>query len=281
MREELIERTISKYGYLEFYSSDIFIGKSLKEYGEYSDIELNIMLNFINPEDFIFDIGANIGAFSIPFARRAGLSGRVFSFEPQEYIFELLKNNIYVNNLENVEIFKNGLGRNHKKIKIENINYSELGNFGGISLKEKNDKEVKIDKKKGMQNIKILKLDDFLNVDRCNFLKIDVESMEIDVLEGGRIFLRKFKPIIWIENHNSYPNKLNKYLINKNYKAYWVKSRLFNPNNFFKNNVNYFNQTCTQNVLAFPEDKDPKLDSKLFDKIIDENSEPTKVFTSL
>ncbi len=272
---------MTKYGYFEYFNSDIFIGKSLKEYGEYSDIELNVMLNFIKPSDVVFDIGSNIGAFTIPFARRVGLSGKVYCFEPQESVFKLLENNVNMNNLKNIKIFRNGLGIKNQKIKFENFNYEEQGNFGGISLKKKNNKEVKINKKKKKQIVQVLKLDEFLNLDRCDFLKIDVESMELEVLKGGMSFLKKFNPIIWIENHDKFPNKLNKFLLKNHYNPYWVKSRLFNPNNFLRNTVNYFNQICTQNVLAFPKEKDPKLDPNMFDKIINENTEPTKVFTAM
>ena len=53
--------------------------------------------------------------------------------------------------------------------------------------------------------------------------------MELDVLKGGKLFLAKYRPILWMENHPEQPNKLNKYLMNHNYNVYWVKSRLFNP----------------------------------------------------
>ena len=61
--------------------------------------------------------------------------------------------------------------------------------------------------------MQVLKLDEFLDLDRCDFLKIDVESMELEVLKGGMSFLKKFNPIIWIENHDKFPNKLNKFLL--------------------------------------------------------------------
>ena len=41
--------------------------------------------------------------------------------------------------------------------------------------------------------VNILKLDDFLNLPKCNFIKVDVELMEIDVLKGGEKLLKKFK----------------------------------------------------------------------------------------
>ena len=98
MIENYIKRTMTKYGYFEYFNSDIFIGKSLKEYGEYSDIELNVMLNFIKPSDVVFDIITNMLYHT--FARRVGLSGKVYCFEPQESVFKLLENNVNMNNLK-------------------------------------------------------------------------------------------------------------------------------------------------------------------------------------
>ena len=281
MLENHINRTFGKYGVFEFFNSDVFIGRSIKEYGEYSDIELTIMLNFIKRNDVVFDIGSNIGAFTIPFAKRVGINGKVYGFEPQESIFELLKNNINNNRLENIEIFKKGIGLQKKNIFIQSLDYNKLGNFGGVSLKNENDEVAKIKLDKPKQRVEIIRLDEFINIKKCNFIKIDVEFMEIEVLKGGKKFLKKFRPIIWIENHGGYPNDLNKFLIKNEYKLYWVKSRLFNPNNFFLNQVNIFNQTCTQNVLAFPTEKDQNLYPKIFDKILDENTKPHKVFVQI
>ena len=56
----------TKHGSFQFCVNDEFIGTALKEYGEFSEIELSIMSNFIKKNDFVFDVGANIGAFTIP-----------------------------------------------------------------------------------------------------------------------------------------------------------------------------------------------------------------------
>ena len=52
--------------------------------------------------------------------------------------------------------------------------------------------------------IKTITLNNFLNLKKCFFLKIDVERMELSVLKLAKDFINKFKPIIWIENHREY-----------------------------------------------------------------------------
>ena len=64
-----------------------------------------------------------------------------------------------------------------------------------------------------------------MEIEKCNFMKIDVELMELDILTGGKKFFKKFRPILWIENHQFYPNEINKFLLENDYNAYWVYSK--------------------------------------------------------
>ena len=70
----------AKHGVFSFCHFDEFIGLSMREYGEFSEIELSLMLKFIMKDDVVFDIGANIGAFTVPFAKKVGDFGEVYSF---------------------------------------------------------------------------------------------------------------------------------------------------------------------------------------------------------
>ena len=84
--------------------------------------------------------------------------------------------------------------------------------------------------------------------------------MEIDVLKGGEKLLKKFKPILWLENHQSYPNELNEYFFTKDYTPYWCATRLFNPDNFNLDNQNVFNNMSTINTLAIHKSYDIDID---------------------
>ena len=76
----------AKHGVFSFCHFDKYIGLSLREYGEFSEIELSLMSKFIMKDDVVFDIGSNIGAFTVPFARKVGEFGQVYAFEPQKEI---------------------------------------------------------------------------------------------------------------------------------------------------------------------------------------------------
>ena len=64
--------------------NDIVIGKSLKNYGEYAEHEMMLLSHWIEPEDTVIDVGANIGTHSVFFSHQVGsflgswLGGRLF-----------------------------------------------------------------------------------------------------------------------------------------------------------------------------------------------------------
>ena len=105
--------------------------------------------------------------------------------------------------------------------------------------------------------------------------------MELDILKGGINFLQKFRPILWIENHLDYPNKINKFLLENDYDAYWVYSTIFNESNYFINDNNYFGELATINTLAIPKEDNRFSMDKKFDKIIDQYTKPKKVLRKL
>ncbi len=256
MNKNIIGKVNAKHGIFHFCHFDEFIGKSFREYGEYSELELKTILEFINEGDVIFDIGANIGCFSVPFAKKVGSNGKVYAFEPQKFIFNLLKKNAVCNELNNLQIFNNAIGDANTILELNDFDYSQSGNFGGITLTENYDNSVCAKIKGTKKNkIKTLTLNNFLNLKKCNFLKIDVELMELNVLKGAKEFIKKFRPIIWIENHLGYPNYLNKYLLKINYKPFWAATMMYNPDNHFINDKNYYENILTYNTLAMPKEK--------------------------
>ena len=281
MNKNIIGKVNAKHGIFHFCHFDEFIGKSFREYGEYSELELKTILEFINEGDVIFDIGANIGCFSVPFAKKVGSNGKVYAFEPQKFIFNLLKKNAVCNELNNLQIFNNAIGDANTILELNDFDYSQSGNFGGITLTENYDNSVCAKIKGTTKNkIKTLTLNNFLNLKKCNFLKIDVELMESNVLKGAKEFIKKFRPIIWVENHLGYPNYLNKYLLKINYKPFWAATMMYNPDNHFINDKNYWENILTYNTLAMPKEKAfLTTKSAWLNEIFDEYTKPQRALT--
>ena len=270
----------AKHGVFSFCHFDEYIGLAIREYGEFSEIELSLMSKFIMKDDVVFDIGSNIGAFTVPFAKKVGELGQVYAFEPQKVIYELLQDNVNKNKLKNVKVFNVGIGKKKEELELNEIDYSEVGNFGGVSFKYDSSSFTKNIKNKKYK-VKIKNLNEFMEIEKCNFLKIDVELMELDILTGGKNFLKKFRPILWIENHQFYPNEINKFLLENDYNAYWAYSNMFNESNYFINDNNYFGELATLNTLAIPKEDYRFSMDKQFDKIIDLYTKPKTVLNKL
>ncbi len=129
------------------------------------------------------DVGANIGNHTLFFSGIAGMAGT--AIEPYEPNFRRLENNIKINDLDRrVEIRNIALGR---KAGHAICNQIDEKNTGKASFSESSEGTV------DMVTLDELTLEEF------HFLKIDVEGMEIDVLEGARQTLSKFRPLIFCE----------------------------------------------------------------------------------
>ena len=194
--------------------------------------------------------------------------------------FHFRQDNVNKNKLKNVKVFNVGIGKKKEELELNEIDYSKVGNFGGVSFKYDSSSFTKNIKDKKYK-VKIISLNEFMEIEKCNFMKIDVELMELDILMGGKNFLEKFRPILWIENHQFYPNEINKFLLENDYNAYWVYSNMFNESNYFINDNNYFGELATLNTLAIPKEDYRFSIDKRFDKILDLYTKPKLVLNKL
>jgi len=231
-----------KYGKIIYNSNDYYMGTCISEYGEYCDSEISIINQIIKKDDVILDIGANIGLMTIPFSKMVGINGKVLSYEPQPEIYRILCGNISINNLINVEPHNLAVGDNNNPLFLPKIDYTKPNNFGGMSLQSS-----------GATKINQIKIDD-LSLDKLNFIKIDVETMELNVLNGCYYSIKKHRPVIYVENDRKEKSPdLLEFLLSENYNCYWHISNLFELNNYKNNNIDVFdvNYVCV-NVLAIP-----------------------------
>ena len=157
--------------------------------------ELNNIKKIINalPEGAVaIDAGANIGFVSIPMANiLTKKNGMVFAFEPQRMLYYALCGTATLNDLSNLKIINSALGSKSGELKIPPQNYGEASDFGRLSLvKQKNIESSDV--------VDVVRIDD-MNLHRLDFLKIDVEGMEIDVLAGAMESIKKYRPYCWIE----------------------------------------------------------------------------------
>ena len=233
-----------RHGDMVFNVHDQHIGRSLDLYGEWAESELELLGLFIKPGEVVVDVGANIGTHTVYFAQRASATGQVYAFEPQRIVFQSLCANLALNGLYNVRAFHAAASREPGAIAVPPIAYGEPGNQGGVAL------AAGAKPAANAERVPVMTLDG-LGLERCRLIKIDVEGMELDVLEGGRALIQSARPIVYLENNDAAKSPaLISWLLARDYHLFWHVSRFFNPRNFFANAVNVFGNLADLNMIA-------------------------------
>lgn len=177
-------------------------GQWLLDHGNTATVESKTTYDCLNNTEnpVIFDVGANIGTYSTLVARALPTS-KIYCFEPQRLVFQMLCGNMAINNYDNCYPYNMGLGKENARILIEEPDYNAQENYGSFSLVLN-----EIQGRSGVKTIlDIMTLDFFIKynqIEKLDFLKIDVEGMELDILLGGRETIEKFKPVLLVEYRN-------------------------------------------------------------------------------
>lgn len=162
--------------YLFFYVIYKFVS-------DYKDIKK--IKSYINEGSVVIDAGANIGFYTVLFAKLVGLSGFVFAFEPNEKNFKILKNR--TNKFKNVKVINAALSDKSGKLDLyisEELNVDHQTYDSGESRKK-----VQID---------CFSLDDYCDLNgirKVSFVKMDLQGYDAVALRGMEVTIRKNEEI--------------------------------------------------------------------------------------
>ena len=163
---------------------------------------LNLRRQYFGDGVVMLDCGANIGAVTIPAGIEMTGWGKVISFEAQERIYYALAGNVAINNCFNVKAIYSAIGNpvGQEYLDIPIIDYTIPSSFGSLELRPNQYNEFigqQIDYQK-TQKVPLVSVDS-LELDRVDFIKIDVEGMEVNALKGALNTIEKYKPILTVE----------------------------------------------------------------------------------
>ena len=165
----------------------------------------------------------------------------MFAFEPQPALYHLLCANLALNLHYNVTAINGGLGSTTTRLTLPKVDYARGGNFGGVSLGVGSG-----------ENVPVEPLDTY-RLSACHVIKIDVEGMEREVLEGAQATLTEHRPLLYVENDRSEKSKqLIDWLLRADYRLYWDLPPLFNQENYFGHHENIFGNILSINILGVP-----------------------------
>jgi len=153
--------------------------------------ELPWLLENACPESVLVDVGANIGIFSLFFAAKARRPGSVFSLEPCADAYDLLCHNIRQNGLEEVIVpIPAALGKNSGKAVLQ----GNQTQWNALSIAPAEGSQG--------QHVDVISLPDLMRnyqLQRLDYLKIDAEGKEGEILEGGIDVIQAYRPTIILE----------------------------------------------------------------------------------
>jgi FkbM family methyltransferase len=237
----------TRYGRMFYLPEDDPIGRSLATYGEWAEVEIQVLSAFIGLGSTVVDVGANIGTHTLAFSRRVGSHGSVRAFEPQRTVFELLERTLAANDCKNVTAVRAGVGRSSGEMFVPTIDYSAHVNVGGVSLHRS-----KGEGDEGEERTPIQALDD-LALEACHLVKIDAEGMEEDVLVGMAGTIHRLRPVLYVEcNTVDIGAAIFRAIDWPDYRLFLVRTAAYNPANHRRQTKNLFGVACESSFLCVP-----------------------------
>jgi FkbM family methyltransferase len=188
--------------FLTFYERAGISGV-LTAHGVWDELTIELakaLLDVTKIQPVVFDIGANMGTFAIPVAKHIeSRNGVIHAFEPQRIVFYQLCGNTFLNRVDNILAHKVALSNARGVKEIEVLNYQQAWNIGSYSFVPGKDLQEKSTKR---EFCNFERLDEFPLDSTISLIKIDVEGMELDVLEGGKnkIIASGYPPILFESN---------------------------------------------------------------------------------
>jgi len=157
------------------------------------------------------DCGANIGVHTLEWARSMTGWGSVIAIEAQERIFYALAGNIALNNCFNARAILAAVAATVGTMRVPTPDYLAPGSFGSLELKQSDTNEfigqtINYSEDK-LTEIRTLTIDS-LGLARLDLIKVDVEGMEREVLDGARHTIERCRPIIVVEHLKTGPDAL-------------------------------------------------------------------------
>jgi FkbM family methyltransferase len=213
------------------------VGLQLLEKACYDPDEVHLLLRILdlrreNYGDGVIaiDCGANVGVHTIEWAKHMTGWGAVLAIEAQERIYYALAGNITINNCFNARAIHAAVSNHTNGMRIPMPNYVTAGSFGSLELKYRENAEF-IGQPIDYADAKLVDVStvtlDSLRLSRVDLIKIDVEGMEIDALQGAVNCIGDLRPILYVETVKSDKNALGEWLKNRGYRIIETGINLF------------------------------------------------------
>jgi FkbM family methyltransferase len=196
-------------GTLVINPRDRFLGRCLELHRTFSPDEAGLLAHFIDADSVVVEAGANIGSLTVPMAMAR--PKRIYAFEPQRLVFQMLCANLVLNGITNVVARPQALGASYGHILVPDLDPEASQSFGSLELGQCREGEK-------VERITL----DSLRLDSCALIKCDVEGMEAEVLAGAKETIAEHRPVLYIENDRpDHSEVLLDMVFGLGYRAFW------------------------------------------------------------
>jgi FkbM family methyltransferase len=164
--------------------------------GTYEPEFLNALLQSVQPGDTCVDVGGNLGYYCLLMSNLVGPKGHVITFEPVAENLAVLKENIAVNEIKNVELVNTALGAQPGTISLIRSEPGSITSTPSVS-------GYAVEGEQSTTEVPVNTLDAYLEEKgwRPSVIKIDVEGAELEVLRGAVNTLHIARPTVLVEVH--------------------------------------------------------------------------------
>jgi FkbM family methyltransferase len=175
-----------------FYPSlDRWLYLTLHEWRLMGVLERKVIERFVSPGMHVVDVGANIGLYSILFSQRVGQSGKVTALEPVPEIRMSLEMSLEKNCIKNVTVLPFAAGATESSLPLALDPLNSGNNWAAMPGTETNLSQI---------SVPVRRLDTLGLSPTPDFVKIDVQGWEVQVLQGmSGLMEQKQRPIIFCE----------------------------------------------------------------------------------
>jgi len=242
---------------------------------DWFESEMELWRTQIQPGMTIIDVGANVGVYTYSAAQRVGESGKVIAIEPFSSCVKCLEETRRINKLDWVSIVAGAASDTNGTVQLFIDSLSELNKLVH--------NDIKNDSPEKFETVACFTLDSLIdkeNLSRVDWIKIDAEGHEMQVLHGCDQILQKFRPKIIYENilgEQQNNTGVAEYLVSKGYQLFYYRPYLqqlipIDSQEDFKNSLNIVALPTVLNVLE---------DSYQTKKILDNTSESSQLEISI
>ncbi len=179
------------------------VANTIKRGSVYDEEIIELAKKYITPNSSILDVGANYGQMSVVLSKHIENvgTGKVYSFEAEPFVGEILRKNVQINNAKNIEVvlgavhFKGG-----EKLVFPEPDFKRFNSYGSYGI------DPLATKGRTVETLTI----DSLNIkEKISFIKVDIQGSDLFALQGAKETILKNKPVIIFEFEEQFQKEFN------------------------------------------------------------------------